>query len=57
MITTCREQVLDSADPVERRHALKLVELEPERIPIAFKLAFVVALAIAVDLLLVGWPW
>ncbi len=57
LITTCREQVLESADPIERRHALKLVEPEPERIPIAFKLAVAVALGIAVDLLLFGWPW
>ncbi len=57
LITTCREQVLESADPVEQRHALKLVEPEPERIPVAFKLALVVALAIVVELLLFGWPW
>ena len=57
LITTCREQVLDRADSVDRRHVLKLVEPEPERIPAAFKLALVVALAIAADLLLFGWPW
>lgn len=57
LITTCREQVLESADSVGRRHALKLVEPEPERVPAAFKLALVVALAIVVDLLLFGWPW
>ncbi len=57
LITTCREQILESAEPVELRHALKLVEPDPERIPAAFKLALVAALAIAVDLLLFGWPW
>ena len=57
LITTCREQVLESADPIERRHALKLVEPAPERIPVAFKLAAVVVLAIVADLLLLGWPW
>ena len=57
LITTCREQILERADSVERRHVLKMVEPERERIPIAFKLALVVALAIAVDLLLFGWPW
>ena len=57
LITTCREQILESAEPVERRHALKLVEPEPERIPAACKLALVVALAIAFDLWLFGWPW
>ncbi|MCH8242250.1 MAG: hypothetical protein IH897_06525, partial [Planctomycetes bacterium] len=57
LITTCREQILERADTVERRHVLKMVEPERERIPIAFKLALVVALAIAVDLLLFGWPW
>lgn len=57
LITTCREQVLESADTAGRRHALKLVEPEPERVPAAFKLALVVALAIVVDLLLFGWPW
>jgi len=57
LITTCREQVLERADAVEQRHALKLVEPEPERIPIAFKMALVVGLAIVVDLLLFGWPW
>ena len=56
LITTCREQILERADSVERRHTLKLVEPEPERVPVAFKLALVVALAIAVDLLLFGWP-
>lgn len=57
LITTCREQVLESTDPVERGYALKLVEPEPERIPVAFKLAAVVVLAIVADLLLLGWPW
>ena len=57
LITTCREQVLKSADPVERGYALKLVEPAPERIPVAFKLAAVVVLAIVADLLLLGWPW
>ena len=57
LITTCKEQVLESTDSVDRRHVLKLVEPEPERIPAAYKLALVVALAIAVDLLLLGWPW
>ena len=57
LITTCREQILERADSVERRHVLKLVEPKPERIPVAFKLALVVALAIAVDLLLFGWSW
>lgn len=57
LITTCREQVLESADPVERGYALKLVEPAPERIPVAFKLAAVVVLAIVADLLWIGWPW
>ena len=57
LITTCREQILETAVPIERRHALKLVEPEPERVPVAFKLATVVALAIAFDVLLFGWPW
>jgi|GEM_PF-3334066 len=54
MITACREMVLQSDDPVERDFALKLVEPEPERVPIAFKIAIVVALALVFDLVVLG---
>ncbi len=55
LITQCGELALQSDDPVERDHALKLVEPEPERVPIAFKIAIVVALALVVDLVVLGW--
>ncbi len=57
LITECREQALESDDPIERQHALEFVEPAPERMPIAFKLAIVVAIALLVDLLVMSWSW
>lgn len=57
LIVECRERALESADPVERQHALKLAEPAPVRMPIAFKLAVVVAMALLVDLLVIAWSW
>ena len=52
LITRCREQALESRDPAERFHALRLVEAKPSKIPIPLKIAIVVALAILADLLI-----
>ena len=57
LIARCREEALKSHDPVERFHALRLVQPEPSRAPIALKISIVVALAILADLLILGWPW
>jgi hypothetical protein len=57
LVTKCREQALESDDPAERQHALHLVEPEPARMPIAFKLAIVVAMAVLVDFLVIAWRW
>jgi hypothetical protein len=53
MIAQCREEVLQSRDPDERLHALRLVEPPKPRIPIAYKLSVVVLIAIIIDLLVV----
>lgn len=57
LIAECREEALHSDDPGERQHALRLVEPEPPRIPVALTLGVVVALAILLDLLVVRWLW
>jgi hypothetical protein len=57
LITACREETLRSADANERRHALRLVEPAPTRVPTHFKIALVVAGAILLDLLVLKWLW
>jgi hypothetical protein len=57
LIARCRDEALQSIDPVERLHALRLAEPEPSSIPIALKISTVIALAIVVDVLILGWPW
>ena len=57
LIAACRAEALQSVDPTEKYHALRLVEPEQERIPVGLKLATVVALAILVDLLVIRWLW
>ena len=57
LITRCTEEALKSPDPTERFHALRLVEPTPTKVPIALKISIVVALAILVDLVVLGWPW
>ncbi len=53
LIETCRGQALHSTDPTERRRAFRLVEPEPTHIPTRFKIAFVVAAAIVLDVLII----
>ena len=57
LITACRAEAMQSGDPAEKYHALRLVEPAPERIPMGLKLALVVALAILLDLVVVRWLW
>ncbi len=57
LIARCREEALQSDDPTERVHALRLVQPETGHTPIALKISLVIALAILVDLLVLGWPW
>ena len=57
LIARCREEALHSADPTERVHALRLVEPETGHTPVALRISLVIALAILVDLLVLGWPW
>ncbi|UCE62325.1 MAG: hypothetical protein JSU63_11545 [Phycisphaerales bacterium] len=57
MVTACREEVLKSANPVERNHALRLVEPNPVRIPNSARLSLVLAAAILIEWLLVRWLW
>jgi len=54
MIQDGRRKALDSDDPAVRRHALKLVEPPPERIPVAWKISAVIALAIVADLIVIA---
>ena len=57
LIAACRAEALQSGDPTEKYHALRLVDPEPECIPVGLKLTLVVALAILVDLLVIRWLW
>lgn len=57
LITACREKALQSNDPAERFHALRLVEPPTPRVPTSVKIAVVVGLAILLDLLVVVWLW
>ena len=57
LITASRKEVLESDDPTERYHALRLVEPAEERIPVAVILSIVLALAILADLIFIGWLW
>ncbi len=57
LIAACREEALQTNDPTERFHALRLVEPPPDRVPIPVKIAIVVGLAILLDVLVVAWLW
>lgn len=57
LIARCREEALQSDHPTERFHALRLVEPETGHTPITLRISLVIALAILVDLLVLGWPW
>lgn len=57
MIAECREDSLQSDDPVERQHALKLTEPAPERVSAPVKIALVIAVALIVDVIVVKWWW
>lgn len=57
LIAACREEALQSYEPAERFHALRLVEPPPARVPTPVKIALVVGFAILLDLLVVGWLW
>jgi hypothetical protein len=54
LITECQRQALEDADPTTRRHALRLVYPDPPLLPAGLKLALVVIVAIALDMLLVA---
>ena len=53
LIAACRKRMINSSDPAERYHALRLVEPEPQRIPLALKISTVIVLAVLADLLLI----
>jgi len=57
LIAACREEILTSEDPTGRRHALRLVDPQPERISAPLKISILVALAIIADLMIVKWLW
>jgi len=53
LIAACRDEVLQSPVPEERRFALRLVEPPPARVPTPLKIALVVAVALVLDMLLI----
>ena len=57
LITTCREEALRSADPSERRHALRLIEPAPTRVPTPLKIALIVVGTVLLSLLVAKWLW
>jgi len=57
LVSECREDAMRSADPVERRHALRLVEPPPPIVPTRVKIALVVGAAIVLDFVVFRWLW
>ena len=57
LVEACRQRVLESAEPAERHHALRLVEPRNARVPFVFKVSLVIALAILLEVVLLRWPW
>ena len=57
LIEECREDALHSRDPVERRHALRLIEAEEPLVSTHTKIALVVGAALLVDWILIRWVW
>ncbi len=55
LIEQCRQEVSRSDDPAHRAHALRLVEPVRPLIPTTVKIWSVIAVAIVLDILLVGW--
>ena len=55
LINECRDKALVSADPAERRYARQHLDPGPARIPTTWKMAGVIAVAIAVDVALFVW--
>lgn len=55
LVEACREEALESHNPIERYHALRLVEPAPARIPTPLKIALVIISAIVLELLLLHW--
>ena len=53
LVSTCREEALESDNPTERYHALRLVEPLPPLIPTHLKISLVIAAAIVLDVLLI----
>jgi hypothetical protein len=53
LVTSCREQALQSDNQTERYHALRLVEPPPPLIPTPVKIGLVVGAAIVIDVLLI----
>ena len=55
LIAACRREALESNDPAERYHALRLVEPAPPRVPVAVVLSVALAVAILLDLIFLVW--
>ena len=55
LIAECRDEALQSDNPEEMYHALRLVEPPQAEMPVALKVAIVAAGAIVVNLLLSRW--
>ncbi len=53
LVSTCREEALESGNRAERYHALRLVEPPPPLIPTHIKISLMVAAAIVIDVLLI----
>ena len=56
-IAACREAALESGDPVERHHALRLADPPSERTLRPHAITLAVIGAILIDVLLMAWLW
>ncbi len=55
LVAECRDRALQSADPVERNYALRLLPPQRTWIPTTWKVAAVIALAIVLDIIIAKW--
>ena len=55
LIAECRVEALESEDPEEIYHALRLIEPPPKTMPMALKVAIAIVVALVSNLLLSKW--
>jgi hypothetical protein len=57
LVARCREEVLRTGDPTERRHALRLADPATPRFLTPARMVLMAACLLLVALVLINWPW